>query len=250
MQRIGTVERIMRYPVKGMGGEELDSVQVLRHGLEGDRLLYFARKGVEGKPSKLSINIRDFPRMLLFRAHFNGFVNGRVSVSIVTPAGLLLDPRSETAFSAVYSGAISSPRGITAQIELRETRSGFHDSSPVSLVGMQSIASVARSIPKSIDPLRFRENFYIRWDVKSPFFEDELIGRRIRIGEAVLKITKRDHRCVVTTVNPATGRIDISRLLRYLPLDLDSEKKKPSMGVYADVENVGQVMKSEAVFLL
>jgi MOSC N-terminal beta barrel domain len=40
---IGHVEAIFRYPVKSMGGERLDVVQMGWHGIEGDRRLAFRR---------------------------------------------------------------------------------------------------------------------------------------------------------------------------------------------------------------
>src|SRR5260370_24599013 len=40
---IGTLEAIFRYPIKSMGGEQLQSAELGWHGLDGDRRLAFRR---------------------------------------------------------------------------------------------------------------------------------------------------------------------------------------------------------------
>src|ERR1700736_3105046 len=63
-RQIGTVERLWRYPVKSMGGEELTAALVTEHGLEGDRgwaLRELDRGGI--------MSARAWASMLQLRAH-------------------------------------------------------------------------------------------------------------------------------------------------------------------------------------
>jgi uncharacterized protein YcbX len=50
------------------------------------------------------------------------------------------------------------------------------------------------------------------FDGLKPWEEFECVGKRLRIGEAVLDIRERITRCMATTVNPATGKRDAATL--------------------------------------
>ena len=57
-----------------------------------------------------------------------------------------------------------------------------------------------------LDSRRFRANFYVRWERDEPFFEDQLVGRAVRIGEKVtVQFVKKDERCVMITLDPDTA---------------------------------------------
>ena len=45
---IGQIEAIYRYPVKSMGGEQLDGAELGWHGIDGDRRLAFRRVDARG----------------------------------------------------------------------------------------------------------------------------------------------------------------------------------------------------------
>ena len=72
----------------------------------------------------------------------------------------------------------------------------------VSIINLASVAELETVAGAPVDPLRFRANLYVRgwaaWD------EFKLIGERLQIGEATLKVTKRIVRCAATEVDPAT----------------------------------------------
>jgi len=61
---IGQVEAIFRYPVKSMGGEQLDAANLGWHGLDGDRRLAFRRIDYRGGFPWLSAS--QLPDLLLF----------------------------------------------------------------------------------------------------------------------------------------------------------------------------------------
>jgi uncharacterized protein YcbX len=96
------------------------------------------------------------------------------------------------------------------------------------------------------DPRRFRMTMEL--DGCEPLEEDTWAGRRIRVGEAILRVGDPVPRCVVTTLDPDTGRKDFPTLevlatYRHVGTDL-------MMGVYADVERSGRVCVGEELSFL
>jgi uncharacterized protein YcbX len=81
---------------------------------------------------------------------------------------------------------------------------GLHDDSPIHLVTTSTLAYLASLYPSgSFDPRRFRPNVVVdTGDADGPV-EQSWVGRDIRIGEAVLVVTKPCHRCVITTLRQA-----------------------------------------------
>ena len=68
MERIGTLVRLRRYPVKSMAGEDLEAARVTHAGLVGDRVFAFVDKqGPADFPWMTSRKGRD---MILFRPRF------------------------------------------------------------------------------------------------------------------------------------------------------------------------------------
>src|SRR3712207_5700159 len=68
MERLGTLETICRYPVKSMGGEEVEEAFVGYSGLMGDRVYAFVRTDrPKGFPWHTG---REQEDLLLFHPHF------------------------------------------------------------------------------------------------------------------------------------------------------------------------------------
>ena len=80
---VGTISEIWRYPVKSMGGEQIESAAVDGNGVAGDR--GWAVREVEGDETR---SARQIPRLLHFRASYSEepTVDSRSpSVAITTP---------------------------------------------------------------------------------------------------------------------------------------------------------------------
>jgi uncharacterized protein YcbX/ferredoxin len=94
----------------------------------------------------------------------------------------------------------------------RLTRKGhqpvaFADGYPLLLTSMASLADLNCRLEQPIGMNRFRPNLVIDGDV--PFGEDS--WQRIRIGTIEFDVVKPCSRCVFTTVDPDTGRVDPGR---------------------------------------
>ncbi|MEU1107147.1 MOSC N-terminal beta barrel domain-containing protein [Streptomyces tibetensis] len=68
--RLGTIERIWRYPIKSTGGERLASVDVDERGLLGDRL--YAVRDAQGRfgSGKNTRRFRRMPGLLRLRSRY------------------------------------------------------------------------------------------------------------------------------------------------------------------------------------
>ncbi len=240
MERIGTIQRVMHYPVKGMMGCEVNRAHVNSSGLEHDREFYFVKPEVTGSPATISVNIRNFPGMLLFQPAI--LHEGKnTTVTVRTPHGKLLSLSSDELTRALENGMLKKP---DRHIELRRDETGMHDSSPVSIFSQQTLRALKlKTGALFLDPLRFRANLYVSWSNDLPFYEDQLVGTKIRIGDnVVLNVTKKDTRCVVTQINPRNGRNDVN-VLAYL------RDTSGCAGVYAKVESDGVITKGDAILI-
>lgn len=119
----------------------------------------------------------------------------------------------------------------------------------VSLVTDGSVAELGRHLGvENVDARRFR--MLIEVEGAGPHEEDTWIGRRVAIGSAVLRITKPDARCAITTQDPDTGERDLDTLrtiLNYRGFRADDPEKKIDFGVLGDVQMPGRISVGDAV---
>lgn len=90
---------------------------------------------------------------------------------------------------------------------------------------------------------RWRGNLWL--DGMAPWEEFDLVGRRIRIGQAELEVRERITRCKATTVNPVTGQADADTLGA-----LEQHYDHQDFGVYAMVTQSGEIAAGDEVEFL
>ncbi len=113
----------------------------------------------------------------------------------------------------------------------------------VSLISLASNRALGEHMGLDLSPLRWRANFWI--EGANPFEERGWIGRRLRLGTAILEIVEPKVRCLATTANPATGIRDADTLKALRALHDDQ-----NFGLYARVIAPGTVAAGDAVELL
>ena len=100
-----------------------------------------------------------------------------------------------------------------------------------------------------VDGRRFRMNFGV--EGLREHEEDEWLGRRVRIGEAVVVPNGNVGRCAVTTQNPDTGKPDLDTLKALAAYRREVETTEPlAFGIYAAVTEAGRVRVGDSVQLL
>lgn len=78
---------------------------------------------------------------------------------------------------------------------------GFADGFPLLLIGQASLDDLSVRVGRPLDMLRFRPNLVV--EGSAPYAEDG--WKRIRIGSTEFRVVKGCSRCILTTIDPATG---------------------------------------------
>jgi uncharacterized protein YcbX len=120
----------------------------------------------------------------------------------------------------------------------------------MSLVSEESLTELARQAGRDqVDGRRFRMLFQIAGC--DPHQEDEWLKRRVRIGDAVVKLRGDVGRCAITTQNPETGvpDFDTVRAIDGYRARTANEagKEHVPFGVYGEVVRAGVVRVGDTV---
>jgi uncharacterized protein YcbX len=117
---------------------------------------------------------------------------------------------------------------------------------PVSLVSDESVEELARQAGRErVDAGRFRMLIGIRG--VEPHGEDEWIGRKVRVGNAVIRLLEQVARCAITTRDPLTGERDLDTLRLIKDYRGVRGKKQLDFGLYGTVVEAGRVRIGDAV---
>ncbi len=126
---------------------------------------------------------------------------------------------------------------------------GTRAGNPTSLITDGSLRELARHAGVSdVDPRRFR--MLIDLERGAAHEEDTWIGRRIAIGDAILRVTKPDARCAITTQDPDTGVRDLDTLRTLIAYRGLRDGHHADFGVLADVEQPGRIRLGDGVTVL
>lgn len=239
--KLGTVETLRRYPFKGMAGEELREVFVTYAGIAGDRAYAFIDPTNPANFPWMTGRLRR--EMILFRPRFLAPPDpaeehpalSHFRAEVTTPEGQTLSV-DDSAFTPFFEERFGR------KLELRFSERAMHDACPLSLLGLDSLQSLSKETGMELDHRRFRANFYVRWDNGEPFYENELMGAKLRIGEKLtVMVVKKDSRCVIITLDPSTAEAS--------PEVFEAVVKNHAgcLGVYASVLREGIVRAGDAV---
>lgn len=140
-----------------------------------------------------------------------------------------------------WSAALSEYCG--QRLRLLETGSAVDRGAkgPVSLVSRGSLRRIGEQAGTGpLDVRHFR--MLMEVDGVAPHAEDGWLGRRIRVGGAVLRFDGHVGRCLVTSRDPETGEVTVPTLdlLRAYRTGLDSTEPLP-FGIYGRVLRPGTV---------
>jgi uncharacterized protein YcbX len=112
----------------------------------------------------------------------------------------------------------------------------------VSVLNMASLRALSQKLGQDLDPRRFRGNLWL--DGLAPWEEFDLMGKRLRIGDAELEVVEPIGRCRATEANPETGRRDAATLAA-----LEDGWGHTDYGVYTMVRRAGRVAIGDTVTL-
>ena len=113
----------------------------------------------------------------------------------------------------------------------------------LSLVTTQTIARLGEMVGANLDVQRFRPNIVVAATEDAPFQEDDWLGCVLRVGGMVMRVDKRDGRCVVITIDPVTTERSPA-ILRTVARD-----REGCLGVYGSTVTPGRVALNDPVFM-
>jgi uncharacterized protein YcbX len=122
------------------------------------------------------------------------------------------------------------------------------DRGPVTMLSDASVEKLARQAGRgSVDDRRFR--MLISVAGCHPHEEDTWLGRRVAVGEAVVRLHEQVARCAITTQSPDTGIRDFDSLreIKRYRGTRNEDGKNIDFGVFGEVEQPGRVRIGDAV---
>jgi uncharacterized protein YcbX len=244
-------------PVKGLALQQLDGCELTEAGVAGDRQFFLVdendrlvnSKGLgilqqivpqyDGDADSLTLS---FPDGTTVAQHvgLNGSLNA-LFWSTTVDVRVVDGPWSE----AISEFAGRNLRLVRAPAPAPDRlRSGA-----ATLLGTGSLRAMARILGvDEVDGRRFRMNFGI--DGLREHEEDDWLGLRVRLGEAVVVPQGNVGRCAVTTQNPDTGAPDLDTLKALAAYRRGTDATEPlPFGVHAAVADPGWVSVGDPVEL-
>ena len=236
---VGSVSGLWRFPVKSMGGEQLERAELSGRGIAGDRA-YALIDSETGKVVSAK-SVKRFPGILNCRAEFVETPDSdSAPVRITFPNGSTLTSDSNDLdrglcdhFQREVTLVKAAPKDFTIDMYhpdiedfdpkgrrdvVQDQKLGaalfaelglpspveagsFFDCFPISVLTTSSLNRLNELQPQSrFDERRFRMNVVVNANEEG-FVENGWVGRQLSIGDSVkLRIAVPDARCVMTTL--------------------------------------------------
>jgi uncharacterized protein len=189
---IGHVEAIFRYPVKSMGGERLEEVNLGWYGLDGDRRLAFRR--MDDRSGMPWLTASKLPDLLLFAPNRReDGAQGDLPTHIRTPDG-----KEMPVFGDDLAAEVGRRYG--APVQMMQLRHGIFDEACISVIALDTVSEIGRLAGRSLDVRRFRPNVVVRSLRSVPFQEDEWLGGVLSFGEGDDAPTEKSRRLLAKQV--------------------------------------------------
>lgn len=249
-----TLANICRYPVKGMNGEALATVDVeVDQALPHDRrfALAHASSGVnhtapEWMPRNHFLNLSRDEKIAQLSVRFDP---EEQTLTVERGGRKVAGGNTATAIGRMmlnqfFAGFL--PSGARGNPKIVESQGAPFADFPdrfVSIISVSSLAEVERIARVPVDAARFRANLVVdgaeRWE------ERDWIGRDVVIGDARFKVEEPIERCAATNVDPHTAARDMN-----IPMLLERGFAHVEFGVYARVIEAGTIRTGDSITLL
>jgi uncharacterized protein len=246
----GVVTHIGRHPIKSHGREDLADVTLTaKQGLPWDRhwaVAHDEAKLVPGwNPCQNFARGAKAPALMAIAAQLD---TATATVTLRHPdRGTLTfrpdDPDDLPGFLDWVGPLNPAGRAQPARIVKAGRAMTDTDFASISLISRASLHDLETRMGLQLSPMRWRANMLIGG--LTPFAEFDWVGKRLRLGTAVVEVVERITRCKATMANPDTGMIDADTLGA-----LNTHYGHQDMGVYARVIEGGQVRLEDDVVVL
>jgi GntR family transcriptional regulator/MocR family aminotransferase len=244
------ISRIYRYPIKGLSAQPLSKVLLeAKKPFPHDRIFALARPGAPID--------RQAPRwakkalfVMLMLDETLAQVKTRLDtdtleLTIMSGNQQLLvtnldDEVRRGEVEDFFHRLVPALPGAPTLVRARDGHFMDKPDNVISLINLATVRSLEEQWGFEIDPLRFRANIYI--DGARPWEEFDWIGRDIRLGDALCRVSRRNGRCGATNVNPVSGRRDLD-----IPGSLRAAFGHKDLGIYLMTREGGQLAVGDTV---
>ena len=256
---VARVTALSTAPVKGLRLQARDALQLSAIGAVDDRRFFLINEDERmvnaRRLRKLSAVVARYDpqrRWLSMRFPGGHTVEGTVELGArlspqffarQIPVSLVIGPWAE-ALSAYTRRAV---RLVMVAEEMPGTDRGF--AGAVSLISRATLARLEQEAGHTVDPRRFR--MLIEVDGIEAHEEDLWVGRDVQIGDVTIRVNGHIGRCIVTGLDPDTGRGDMPtlELLRHYRSNAETTEKL-ALGVFGEVLLPGVLRRGDGVALL
>jgi uncharacterized protein YcbX len=254
------IKYLYQFPVKSLGGQIKESIELLSTGFDGDRKYMLINE------TNKFISLRKYPELALIDSDISDedlilsykgqHKTAQHSRNIKNPLIKTSIWKSDVNVCEVFPTLGKWLSGIIGEririVELANTGRSkfladtgqkidllFTDGYPVHIINEASVEHLSQLGEKDISPLRFRANIILSG---LPAFEELKIDV-IEGNDFKLKVVKPTKRCVVTNVNPYSGLNDINLLQQMA--SLEANRSQVNFGIYAYPIKTGKVFSKE-----
>jgi uncharacterized protein YcbX len=252
-----SVARLSITPVKSTSLRHPSEVRVQSFGVEENRRFYIAQ------PDGRLFNNTKYGPLMRIRSEWtrdNGSEWLRLHFpdrSVAEGNPTLVGEGMETSFygrpvsghvvEGPFTAALTAFVGRSLRLVRTDHPGDGSDGFPVSIVSTESAKELARrsGSPAALDSRRFR--MLVEVSGCDPHQEDSWVGRRIRLGEAIVEVARRVARCVITTLDPESGVKDLDTLKHIKEYRELENGGDIDFGVYADVVQAGSIHVGDQV---
>lgn len=252
---MGTIAWIALAPVKGLALELVGETELTEWGPAGDRRFFLVDE------NDRLVNAKGLGVLQQVRAAYDeqtetltlGMPGGKTIAAAVELDGEITArfwdwTKPARRVVGPWSDAVSDLAGRHLQlVKPYDQAPDRMRSGATTLLSTGSLRALAAELGvDEVDGRRFRMHFGV--DGVEPHAEDGWIGKRVRVGDAVVVPQGNVGRCAVTTQNPDTGSPDLDTLkalARYRG-DVETTERLP-FGIYAAVAEPGRVRIGDPV---
>lgn len=196
---VGHLADLHRFPVEPLGGEGPTEALVRGNRLAGDRL-YDVCEEQKGEPLPVSV----VPQLLLYGARcIENPGTGEDLTRVKNPAGREF-PVSDPELAADIS------RTLGRKVAIK--RRAVSGDAALHLLSRGTLRLAERTYGGPLEQERLRANFLVEIAEGKAFAEDHWIGKKIRIGDALLEIVGPSSSCIVTAFRPDIQSGDLGML--------------------------------------
>lgn len=225
--KIGKVIELWRYPVKSLLGERLDTVNINLRGVLGDREYAISDLNNKFGSGKDTRRFRRIDGLFSMSARME---NNHVQIEF--PDGRTLSNRDSS-----LNKQLSNFLGQEVTLSQEDKISHFDDGA-IHIITTKSLELLQAMAPNiKINASRFRPNIVI----ESEAIDDEILGKKLKIGSVELEVTHKTERCRMITL--AQSELENAPgILKTVSNNFDMH-----FGVYARVKAAGNVLAGDKV---